>query len=190
VIPVAYEAANETKSFERHYPRAFSAKRPLRVLFLGQVNLRKGVAQLLDAVKLLADEHVEFWFVGPMQVRVPRELREDPKVRWFGAAPRAGVDNYYRDADVFILPTLSDGFGLTQLEAQAWKLPVVASRYCGEVMRDGINGVVLAEVSGFGIAAVLREFLRSPEKLSAMSMRAGVDERFSLTTLASALKQL
>jgi glycosyltransferase involved in cell wall biosynthesis len=190
VIPVAYEAANETKSFERHYPRAFSAKRPLRVLFLGQVNLRKGVAQLLDAVKLLADEHVEFWFVGPMQVRVPRELREDPKVRWFGAAPRAGVDNYYRDADVFILPTLSDGFGLTQLEAQAWKLPVVASGYCGEVMRDGINGVVLAEVSGFGIAAVLREFLRSPEKLSAMSMRAGVDERFSLTTLASALKQL
>jgi hypothetical protein len=57
-------------------------------------------------------------------------------------------------------------------------------------MRDGINGVALAEVSGFGIAGVLRELLRSPEKLSAMSMRAGVDERFSLTTLASALKQL
>ncbi len=60
------------ESFQRHYPRAFSAERPLRVLFLGQVNLRKGVAQLLEAVRLLSGEHVEFWFVGPMQIRVPR----------------------------------------------------------------------------------------------------------------------
>ena len=190
VVPVAYEATKDTRSFQRHYPRAFSAERPLRVLFLGQVNLRKGVAQLLDAVKLLSDEHVEFWFVGPMQIDVPRELRLHPKVRWFGVAPRVAVDSYYRDADVFILPTLSDGFGLTQLEAQAWKLPVIASRYCGDVVRNGINGVVLGEVSGLGIAEVLREFLRSPEKLSGMSMRAGVDERFSLRRLAKSLRNI
>lgn len=190
VIPVAYEAANDTRSFQRHYPRAFSAERPLRVLFLGQVNLRKGVAQLLEAVKLLSGEHVEFWFVGPMQIRVPQELRLHPHIRWFGVAPRVTVESYYRDADVFILPTLSDGFGLTQLEAQAWKLPVITSRYCGEVVRDGFNGVVLEEVSARAIADVLREFLRSPEKLSAMSIRSGVDERFSLDRLASSLKQL
>ncbi len=65
------------------------------------------------------------------------------------------VESYYRDADVFILPTLSDGFGLTQLEAQAWKLPVIASRYCGEVVRDGFNGVVIEEVTGLRIAEVI-----------------------------------
>jgi glycosyltransferase involved in cell wall biosynthesis len=190
VIPLAYETATDTKSFHRHYPRAFSAERPLRVLFLGQINLRKGVAQLLEAVKLLSDEHVEFWFVGPVQIRVPQELRLHPKVRWFGVAPRVTVESYYRDADVFILPTLSDGFGLTQLEAQAWKLPVIASRYCGEVVRDGFNGVVLEEVSGRAIAEVIQGFLRSPEQLSAMSVRSGVDERFSLNMLASSLSQL
>jgi glycosyltransferase involved in cell wall biosynthesis len=190
VIPVAYEAANDTGSFHRHYPRAFSAGRPLRVLFLGQINLRKGVAQLLEAVKLLSDEHVEFWFVGPMQVSVPQELKLHPKVRWFGVAPRVAVESYYRDADVFILPTLSDGFGLTQLEAQAWKLPVIASRYCGEVVRDGFNGAILEEVSARAIAEVIRGFLRSPERLSSLSVRSGVDERFSLTKLASSLRQL
>jgi glycosyltransferase involved in cell wall biosynthesis len=190
VIPVAYEAANDTGSFQRHYPRAFSAERPLRVLFLGQINLRKGVAQLLEAVKLLSDEHVEFWFVGPMQVSVPQELKLHPKVRWFGVAPRVAVESYYRDADVFILPTLSDGFGLTQLEAQAWKLPVIASRYCGEVVRDGFNGAILEEVSARAIAEVIRGFLRSPERLSSLSVRSGVDERFSLTKLASSLRQL
>lgn len=190
VIPVAYEAASDTSSFQRHYPLAFSAKRPLRVLFLGQVNLRKGVAQLLEAVKLLSGEHVEFWFVGPMQIRMPQDLKLHPQVRWFGVAPRVAVESYYRDADVFILPTFSDGFGLTQLEAQAWKLPVIASRYCGEVVREQVNGIVLEEVSGEAIAEVIRGFLRAPENLSAMSVRSGVDERFSLPMLARSLKNL
>ncbi|HKG81307.1 MAG TPA: glycosyltransferase family 4 protein [Pyrinomonadaceae bacterium] len=181
VVPVAYEAAE--RSFERRYPRAFSSERPLRVLFLGQINLRKGVRQLLDAVKLLTGEHVEFWFVGPRQIEIPQH----PQIKSFGIVRRSEVDRYYRDADVFILPTLSDGFGLTQLEAQSWKLPVVASRHCGEVVRDGFNGVVLEEVSGQAIADVLLSFSRSPETLSAMSARCGVDNRFSLKTLAASL---
>lgn len=190
MIPLAYEAAHDTKSFERHYPASFSAERPLRVLFLGQINLRKGVAQLLEAVKLLAGEPVEFWFVGPMQISVPEELRTHPQIKWFGVAPRDAVEKYYRDADVFILPTLSDGFGLTQLEAQAWKLPVIASRYCGEVVRDGVNGVVLGQVSGKAIAEVLSELVREPVRLKEMADRSVVDGRFSLNQLASSLSKL
>jgi glycosyltransferase involved in cell wall biosynthesis len=190
VIPVAYENSTGVGSLQRLYPRAFSAERPLRVLFLGQINLRKGVGQLLEAVELLTGENVEFWFVGPTQIDVPQSLKLHPQVRWFGVAPRVEVASYYRDADVFIFPTLSDGFGLTQLEAQSWKLPVVASRYCGEVVRDGFNGVILEEVTGQAIADVLLRLLRSPEMLSAMSVRSGVDDRFSLKMLAESLKRL
>ena len=190
VIPVAYESTIDAGSLQRLYPRAFSAERPLRVLFLGQINLRKGVGHLLEAVELLSNEHVEFWFVGPTQIHVPQKLRLHPQVRWFGVAPRSEVASYYRDADVFIFPTLSDGFGLTQLEAQSWKLPVVASRNCGEVVRDDFNGVVLEEVSGRSIAEALLRLLRSPETLSAMSVRSAVDERFSLKMLAQSLKRL
>jgi glycosyltransferase involved in cell wall biosynthesis len=190
IIPVAYEPWTDARSFQRHYPRAFSAERPLRVLFLGQINLRKGVQQLLDAVQLLKSEPVEFWFVGRIQINVSQDLRLHPQCRWFGPAPRVEVDSYYRDADVFIFPTLSDGFGLTQLEAQSWKLPVIASRYCGEVVRDGFNGVLLDEVSGEAIANVLREFLQAPHTLSAMSIQSSVDDRFSLKSLALSLKSL
>ena len=70
---------------------AFSSERPLRVLFLGQINLRKGVGQLLEAVELLTGENVEFWFVGPTQIDVPQSLRMHPQVRWFGVAPRVEV---------------------------------------------------------------------------------------------------
>lgn len=189
IVPVAYEAP-ESISYERDYPGAFTSQRPLRVLFLGQINVRKGVAQLLDAVKLLGRENVEFWFVGPMQISIPSELKNDARLKWFGVVPRSQVHEYYKNADVFLFPTLSDGFGLTQLEAQSWKLPVVASRRCGEVVRDGINGVLLEEVSGQAIADVLLKFLQSPEILKAMSAQSGVDDRFSLKTLATSLTNL
>ncbi len=188
VLPLAYQ--RQETSFQRHYPSTFTSARPLRVLFLGQVNLRKGVGQLFEAIQLLTGEKIEFWFVGPVQVSIPSWLKDHSPVKWFGAAPRAKVATYYKQADVFILPTLSDGFGLTQLEAQAWKLPVVASRFCGEVVRDGVNGVILEEVSGHAIADVLRGFLRSPDTLRAMSLNSGVDDRFSMQTLAASLTRL
>ena len=188
VVPLAYET--DESLFQRHYPNAFTSARPLRVLFLGQINLRKGIGQLFETIQLLTGENIEFWFVGPVQVSIPRQLKDHPQVKWFGVAPRTKVETYYKQADVFILPTLSDGFGLTQLEAQAWKLPVIASRYCGEVVCDGVNGVILDEVSGQAIAEVLLNFMRSPETLREMSANSGVGDRFSLRTFASSLAAL
>ena len=188
VIPLAYEPTAEATTFVRSYPEKFTSDRPLRVLFLGQINYRKGAIQLFDAVKQMAAEPVEFWFVGPMQVDIPHEIKD--RIRWFGAAPRSDVARYYRDADVFILPTFSDGFGLTQLEAQSWKLPVIASRFCGDVVKDSVNGLLLENVSATSIAHAIYQLLRSPESLDAMSQNSRVDERFSLHSLAASLSSL
>lgn len=190
VMPLAFEPCKDAEVFRRDYPSAFSAARPCRVLFLGQISLRKGARELLDAAHNFANEPVEFWFVGPRQIDLPPDLSNKHYIKWFGAVPRTKVDRFYREADVFILPTLSDGFGLTQLEAQAWKLPVIASRYCGEVVHHDRNGVILEEVSAEAIAKVLSELLREPRRLAAMSEHSCVREEFSLQTLASSLSQL
>lgn len=185
IIPLAFD---QNHFFTRAYPPAFTPARPLRVLFLGQINLRKGAPQLFEAIKLLAKEPIEFRFVGPLQIDIPHELKN--RARWFGVAARTDVGRFYRDADVFILPTLSDGFGLTQLEAQSWKLPVIASRFCGDVVTHNFNGLVLNEVSGPTIAETLRELLRAPERLQMMSDNSRVHERFSLSSLAASLATL
>jgi len=190
VVPLAFESADDTATFERHYPAKFDSERRLRVLFLGQINLRKGVDALFEAIELLKGEPIEFWFVGPTQVEISPLLRKNERVKWFGSVARSEVSKYYRDADLFIFPTLSDGFGLTQLEAQSWKLPVVASRYCGAVVREDVNGSILAEVSGDAIANVLRRLSRYPQKLALMSKKSGVSEEFSLATLETSLLNL
>ena len=187
VIPLAYEPPANNSPATHEYPDRFTHGRPLRVLFLGQVNLRKGVARLLEAAQALRNEPVEFWMVGPRQCRPPEQLRRLKNVRWFGRVAHAKAARYYLDADIFILPTLSDGFALTQLEAQAHGLPVIASRRCGEVVRDGINGIVLEEPTPDAIVVALQLCLRNPDQLAQFSENATVGERFSLSCLGANL---
>ena len=189
VIPLAYEPITNTQ-ITRAYPARFTPDRPLRVLFLGQVNLRKGVAHLFNAIRSFKDEPIEFWFVGPMQVFIPSGLQNNPRVRWFDIVSRGEVDTFYRKADLLILPTLSDGFGLTQLEAQAWSLPIVASRFCGEVVRDGQNGLLLENLTGETIREVLRQCIANPELLAQLAVGSGNFEVHSLDEVSERLFEL
>ena len=183
VIPLAHEEVAPSISFRRDYPAAFTAERPLRVLFLGQINLRKGIEPLLDAVRLLTGEPIEFWFVGPLQVSIAN-IALHRQIRWTGSVPRGDAAKYYQNADIFIFPTFSDGFGLTQLEAQAWNLPIVSSRFCGTVVKEGRNGLLLPEVSASTIAAVLRKLLAEPACLRALSDNSQHAERDFSCTIA------
>jgi glycosyltransferase involved in cell wall biosynthesis len=187
VIPLAYEPSGEALNFGRQYPTAFTKERPLRVLFLGQISLRKGVLELLHAAETLVEQPIEFRFVGPVQFEIPTAMRELSSIKWVGISPRSDVAKHYRAADVFIFPTHSDGFGLTQLEAQSWKLPIVASRHCGEVVRDGMNGLVLAEVTTAKIAESLLRLVHDPQSLQEMADESCVPERCTLEALSSSL---
>jgi len=188
IIPLAYQPLKTTKTFQRVYPERFSAERPLRVLFLGQIILRKGIAAVLEAAELLADEPIEFWLVGAPGIHIPQTPHAN--LRWLGSVPRSSVDQYYQQADIFLFPTLSDGFGLTQLEAQAWKLPLIASGYCGEVVKDQVNGLILPEVTGASIAEALQSCLNHPQSLASFSHQSVDLDQFSLATLHHHLQHL
>jgi glycosyltransferase involved in cell wall biosynthesis len=183
IVPLAYEGPADLARFRRTYPPAFTPSRPLRVLFLGNVCLRKGVGPLFDAIRLLRGAAVEFWFVGPRQVAIPDDLRNHPQVRWIGAVSRRMTARFYRDADLFILPTFSDGFALTQLEAQAWNLPIIATKFCGDVVEDGRNGWLLAEPTGASIAGAVRRCVAEPLWLRGFADNAVQCQRFSLAEI-------
>jgi len=73
VVPLAYQIEVESEKSEvrspRPYPTRFTNERPLRVLFLGLINLGKGGARLLEAARVLRDEPVEFALNFEVNVR-------------------------------------------------------------------------------------------------------------------------
>ena len=73
---------------------------------------------------------------------------------------------------MFLFPTHSDGFGMTQFEALEVGLPVIASRHCATLVEHGRTGLLLDQVSGTAIANAIRFFLDHPDKLSGMSAAA------------------
>jgi glycosyltransferase involved in cell wall biosynthesis len=202
VIPLAYEASkvrgqkSEVRCKEsevgcaRIYPARFTQERPLRVLFLALINLRKGVARLLEAARILRDQPIEFWMVGPVEIGNANAMGDAGRVKWFGSVTRKQSAEFYKSADVFILPTLSDGFAITQLEAQAHGLPVIASKFCGDVVTSGFNGIVLQEPTAACIAATIRECIADPGRLQKLTSALRVRNKFSIEALAQQLQDL
>jgi glycosyltransferase involved in cell wall biosynthesis len=180
IVPVIYERRTSAGPVRRDYPRSFVWSRPLRVLFLGALTIRKGVLETLQAAENMRGEPVEFWFVGEDPHNLRLLASSLPNVRWNAAVPREEVPRFYCDADVFLFPTHSDGFGVTQLEAQDYSLPIIASPYCGDVVEHGRNGLVLDLVSAHAIIEALQYLLRHPQEMAKMSTRSSdVLQRFT-----------
>jgi glycosyltransferase involved in cell wall biosynthesis len=90
-----------------------------------------------------------------------------------------------------VLPTLSDGFAITQLEAMAHGLPVIATPNCGEVVSDGVDGFVVLTRDAEALAQTFRRYLAQPELLRSQSAAALVKARqFTLDRLAASLANL
>jgi len=187
IVPLDFQAPPKATGFVRRYPPSFTPERPLRVLFLGQVNLRKGLGPILDALPSLSGLPIRIQFVGPVQIDLPDAIRRHPQLEWVGAVPRGLVADYYRQADLFLFPTLSDGFGLTQLEAQAWRLPIVASANCGQVVLPGKTGWILQPVTAASVAQCLTSCVADAGQLARFSDAiVPPDAGFSSSLLACA----
>jgi len=189
IIPLAYEAEDSAVDAA---PRPLKPdSEPLRVLFLGQVNLRKGVPHLLEAAQRLKNQNIQFDIAGPIAIADQFVVKAPPNVRFHGAVTRNRVREFYSRADVFVLPTISDGFALTQLEAMAHGLPVITTPHCGRVVTDGLDGFVVPARNAAALAERLQTLLDDPERLQAMGEAARkAVEGFSLEHLDKNLRAL
>ncbi len=202
IVPLAYEVGNSPSVLPdefhekradgrnnglRRYPERFTRERPLRILFLGQVIHRKGVHVLLEAMQRLAGQPVHLDLAGPIGMEVPESLSKSSDVTIHGAVQRNSALHLYQEADLFILPTFSDGFALTQLEAAAHGLPLIVSRYCGRVVDHEKNGLLLDEVSVDSIEAAILRCLQNPEQLLKWSAWSIDWQEYSLEKLGERL---
>ncbi|HUQ86223.1 MAG TPA: glycosyltransferase family 4 protein [Vicinamibacterales bacterium] len=173
--------------FERAYPPAFSDQRPMRVLVVGTASVVKGLADVLLAFDRLDGAPIELWVVGDRALHVPDRFLNNPRIHWVGRVDRHAVMDHYRAGDLLIFPSHSDGFGMAQIEAQGWGLPIVASRHCGRVVRDNETGWLLNEVSPAAIADTLGRAAREPETLARFARACRLTPRAGIDALAAGL---
>jgi glycosyltransferase involved in cell wall biosynthesis len=122
-----------------------------RILFVGAVGGRKGVPYLLEAFGSLRPaaggrKRAELRLVGPVDARFVRAIGGLPDgVEAAGVKTGDALAAEFRDADVFVLPSVEDGFGVVTTEAMAAGLPAIVSENCGsaDAVRDGVNGFVV-----------------------------------------------
>jgi len=168
VIPLAYRGGIQTTGISQRERRPSD---PLKVLWLGTLCLRKGLPYALEAAKLLLGAPVSFTFAGAAEVP-PGKLPLPENCRYLGAIPRVNVPDIYAQHDVFILPTLSDGFALTQVEALHYGLPVIATPCCGEVVMHGKSGFIVPPRSARAIADAILQLVEEQSLLCTMSLAA------------------
>ena len=121
--------------------------------------------ELSEAIKAMRGQPLHWTIVGSGEPWLLDELKQLPHTRVTGPVSRAEVAQFYQEADVFILPTHSDGYALTQLEAAAYGLPVIASRHCGDVVEPGVTGLLLDDVSASEIQRSVMMFVDNPDKV-------------------------
>lgn len=168
VVPLCFEAASSSEldklpEVAGNKPREMGA--PLHVLFLGQVILRKGIQYLIQAARLLEHENIHFDVVGPLGISKSAIESAPQNMTFHGRATRDQTANWYRQSDVFVLPTISDGFAITQLEAMSYGLPVVTTPCCGTVVSNEVDGFIMPPRDANALAKVFLRFLAEPELL-------------------------
>ena len=181
VVPLAFEEGNVACGGQEariggsgfKFPvSGYTHSHPLRVLFLGQVILRKGIQYLVEAANLLKDEPIQFDVVGSIGISDEAMACAPDTMNFHGPVRRDHTEDFYRNSDIFVLPTLSDGFALTQLEAMAHGLPVVTTPNWGDVVSDQVDGLIVPAGDPMALAEALQLVLQDPGRLSEMSRAA------------------
>jgi glycosyltransferase involved in cell wall biosynthesis len=94
---------------------------------------------------------------------LPAAVASAPRnLTFHGPVSRDCATEWYQQSDVFVLPTLSDGFALTQLEALANGLPVIVTPNCGRVVADGKTGFIIPPRDSQALADAILRFVRNP----------------------------
>lgn len=146
-IEVIHNAV-ERSDIDHAYPIPALCKKEKRVLFMGRVTYQKGPDYFVEAARLVLDRlpNTRFIMAGsgdmlPNMVRRVAQLRMGSRFHFTGFLRNRDVDRMYAMSDLYVMPSVSEPFGIAPLEAMACDVPVLVSRQSGvvEVLRNAIK---------------------------------------------------
>ncbi|OLD92546.1 MAG: hypothetical protein AUG84_01085 [Chloroflexi bacterium 13_1_20CM_4_66_7] len=177
------------------------------LVFVGRLERLKGVEIAIRALALLRDrshDDVRLLILGEDSKdadesekdrlkAVATELRVRDRVDFLGSVVHHELPFFYAAANVCVMPSYSESFGLVGLEAQACARPVVGSDVTGlrSVVRDEVSGYLVGGHDPAAYAERIGRLLDNPELAEQMGLRGRLlAQRFSWTRTADRLEDL
>jgi len=150
---------------ERFHP----GKKPenFKALFVGALIKRKGVHLLLEAWKKLKLPRAELWLAGHPHAEIEPYTKNLPgSVKILGFNHR--VEELYQQSSVFVFPSECEGSAKATYEAAASGLAQITTRESGDVVVDGLNGIIIPPNDSDAICGALLDLYEHPDRAEGM----------------------
>ncbi len=161
---------------DRFRPRSESDERArppiFRAIFSGALIERKGIHHLLEAWHRLNLQNAELWLLGSVHDEAKPYLEKFwlDNIRVLGF--KRDLENYLNQGSVYVFPSRLEGSAKTIYEAAASGLPMITTREAGDVVRDGVEGIIVRPGDVDAIAAAIEHLYRHPEIVASMGVAA------------------
>jgi glycosyltransferase involved in cell wall biosynthesis len=143
-----------------------------RAVFSGALIERKGIHHLLEAWHRLDLKDAELWLVGSVHDEAKPHLknfwRDNIRVVGF----KRDVENYLSQGTIHVFPSQCEGSAKVVYEAAACGLPQITTREAGDVVNNGVEGIIIQPGNVGELAAAILELYRHPETVARMSEAA------------------
>jgi len=145
-----------------------------RVIFVGRVGPRKGVHYLIDAWQSLRLSNAELLLIGVNEFPDGWLEKYSNSVHYVRSVPHKYLKEYYNSADVLVLSSLVEGFGLVLLEAMACGVPVITTPNSAgpDIVNEGVNGFIVPIRNVKAIEEKIEWCYQNSQELSQMKIEA------------------
>jgi glycosyltransferase involved in cell wall biosynthesis len=168
VIPYGFPPAGPQRIYTTIY------NRPLKLLFVGGLSQRKGIANLFEAVNKLG-KHVILTVVGgKIGEGCPALDKALNKHKWIPSLPHNEILKLMRESDVLVFPSLFEGFGLVITEAMSQGTPVITTDRTagGDLIANGHNGWLIEAGSTDALKQAIEKIMSERNLIEEIGMAA------------------
>lgn len=171
--------------FKQKEYKALTKEDKINFSFVGRAEAAKGFYYLIKAFKELKDLNVTLNVVGGIPDKdreILKDIEEMKNVVYHGIKTKSEMNEIYKKSDVYIMPSLYEGFSLTLFESMASGLPVIATKNTGAegVINDFKEGFVIDSASTKQLKEKILWFYNNRDKIPEMGKNARkLAERFT-----------
>lgn len=148
------------------------SNKKLRLIYVGGISYRKGIHHLLNVISKFDPKKVDLTLIGnyDSKSRLYLDYNKKSNIHFEGFITSDILANKYNEADVFVFPTLCEGYGLVVLEALSSGLPVICSDHAGgnDAIIDNYNGFVFETGNESLLFEKINYFINNRESIEKM----------------------